>query len=425
MKALLWLCVVMTAVSVSPRAAHAQLGNRALLFTGEGGGGSTAGYAGLTNALVGAGAAGVDTNSSTLSGADLTNYHLVILLVNKDLSAGSIATLQTFYTKGGTIVGVADGKAYRDASTPLNTLTTGLGLTSMFTSTEFDSICSHNATASGTHPLNAGATTVRYAYGSDVNGGTLVFAGETMDLVRVDGHFIAIGDMNAITEDCTASPAGNLAFYANLWTFAKSVAICGNGAKEGPEQCDDANQIETDDCLSTCKSSSCGDGYVRAGMEECDDGNLMNSDDCLPTCTVAKCGDGAVHAGTEMCDDGNQIDTDACKNNCSPPSCGDGIVSFGLEDCDGGGSATADCNENCTLAKCGDGIVNAAAGEECDGSADCTADCLIPSPDGAGCCDAGGTTPGQVALWAFVAIVIGSRRGRRSSATPSGKHPRP
>jgi cysteine-rich repeat protein len=145
----------------------------------------------------------------------------------------------------------------------------------------------------------------------------------------------------------------------------------------------------------------------------------------LPTCTVAKCGDGAVHAGTEMCDDGNQIDTDACKNNCSPPSCGDGIVSFGLEDCDGGGSATADCNENCTLAKCGDGIVNAAAGEECDGSADCTADCLIPSPDGAGCCDAGGTTPGQVALWAFVAIVIGSRRGRRSSAARSGKRPRP
>jgi cysteine-rich repeat protein len=459
--------------------AHAQLGNRALFFTGEGGGGSPAGFAALSNQLVAAGAGGVDTNSSTLSGADLTNYRMVFLIVNTGLSAGSRTTLQTFYGKGGTIVGVADGKGFKDASSSLNALTSGLGLGNMFTSSELDANCSRTGTASGAHPLNTGAATIRYAYGSDVNGGTLVFAGETMDLVRVDGHFIAIGDMNAISEDCSASPAGNLAFYANMWTFAKSIAVCGNGAKEGTEQCDDgnqantdgclasclsatcgdgyvnagveqcddqnsnntdgcvtgcklaacgdgfvqngaeqcddANQVNTDDCLSTCKMSSCGDGFVHDGMEECDDGNLMSNDDCLPSCQVAKCGDGAVHTGSEMCDDGNEIDADACKNNCSPPSCGDGVVSLGIEDCDGGGSATSDCNENCTIAKCGDGIVNEAAGEDCDGGSDCTTDCLSTSSSGdgdgaGGCCDAGGTTPGQVGLWALVALVTLRRR---------------
>lgn len=571
MKISLWLCAVITALFVSTGTAHAQLGNRALYFTGEGG--YTTNMSGLTTAMTGAGAAGVDTNASTLSGADLSSYRIVFLFVNTGLSAGSISTLTAFYNNGGTIVGVADGKAFRDASGQYNVLTNGLGLGAMFTSTEFDSSCDKFANAVGTHPLNAGATTLRYAYGSDVNGGTLIYQGITMDLVRVNGKFIAIGDLNAVSEDCNASPTNNKTFFANVWTFATPNTLCGNGTidaneqcddangvntdactngcknaacgdgitrtgveqcddgnqtntdgclntcvtatcgdgvvysgveqcddmnqvntdaclntcmnatcgdgvirtgveqcddqnnaqtdgclntcltatcgdgfvyagveqcddanqantdnclatcvlatcgdgfvKAGIEQCDDANQADTDDCLSTCMNPRCGDGFVHTGIEDCDDGNLLDSDDCLGTCVAAKCGDGVVHDGSEMCDDGNQIDGDTCKNNCSPATCGDGVLAPGTEECDGGG-ATATCNENCTAAKCGDGIVNAAAGEECEplDTVECTDKCLIPAPSGGGCCDAGGSTPGQAAVWALLALVALRRRRR-------------
>lgn len=473
MRFVFWLCLAIT--SLSSKDAFAQAGTRALYFTGEGGGGSTGGFAGLTNSLVAAGATGVDTNSTTLAGANLADYRLVFLFVNTSLSAGSVTALQAFYTAGGTVIAVADGTGFKDATTAMNSVSNALGHGTMFTNTALDALCSKSANASGTHPLNAGAPTLRYAYGSDVNGGTLVYQGVSMDVVRVSGQFVAVGDMNALSEDCEASDASNLQFYKNLWTLAAhcgnnavdagygeqcddgnvsntdacttacKTATCGDGfIRANVEQCDDANQVQTDDCLTTCvlakcgdgviragvevcddanqvnsdmclttcKPASCGDTYVQDGVEQCDDGNLMNNDDCLTTCVSATCGDGFVNTGSEMCDDGNQIEADACRNNCSPPSCGDGLVSPGLEDCDGGGES-ASCNDNCTTPKCGDGIVNEAAGEDCDGGANCTDECLSAEAAASGCCDAGGTTPGQAAIWLLVAIVALRRRSRR------------
>ncbi len=122
---------------------------------------------------------------------------------------------------------------------------------------------------------------------------------------------------------------------------------CGNGLKQGAEECDDGNQIDQDFCRNSCVLARCGDSIVQGaeqcdaggstatctalcqnriaacgdnfvqGSEQCDDGNLTNGDGCSGTCTTM-CGDG-IKRGSEQCDDGNGVDTDACKNNCRLP----------------------------------------------------------------------------------------------------------
>lgn len=178
-----------------------------------------------------------------------------------------------------------------------------------------------------------------------------------------------------------------------------------NGSVQGSEQCDDGNAVNTDACLSTCKTATCGDGYVRSGSEGCDDANTTNGDGCSSTCTVesgwsctgtapsscvevcgngikttgegcddsdtdsgdgcssscavesgytctgtpsscsTSCGDG-IAAGAEACDDGNAVNTDACLNTCVSASCGDGYVRSGIEDCEPPGVST--CSSSCT-----------------------------------------------------------------------------
>ncbi|PCC67740.1 Myxococcus cysteine-rich repeat-containing protein [Nannocystis exedens] len=84
--------------------------------------------------------------------------------------------------------------------------------------------------------------------------------------------------------------------------------FCGDGVVDGGEECDDANRIDTDDCVG-CKFAVCGDGFVQAGVEACDDGNRVDTDACSG-CIAAFCGDGVVQAGVEECDE----DGDNCEN---------------------------------------------------------------------------------------------------------------
>lgn len=128
------------------------------------------------------------------------------------------------------------------------------------------------------------------------------------------------------------------------------VSCCGNAAINPFEACDDGNDDDTDDCLSTCEAAGCGDGFVWAGVEACDDGNADDTDDCPGTCEVASCGDGFVQSGVEGCDDANADDTDACLATCEVASCGDGFVREGVEDCDDGNTDDGDeCAADCTL----------------------------------------------------------------------------
>ena len=155
---------------------------------------------------------------------------------------------------------------------------------------------------------------------------------------------------------------------------------CGDGMTNGPEQCDDGNASNTDACLATCRTATCGDGFVRAGVEQCDDGNTSNSDACVGACMVATCGDGHVRTGVEQCDDGNMIDTDACRNTCEPSACGDGVIQAG-EECDDGNHIATDACNQCMPARCGDGVVRTGV-EECDdgnliATDGCTASCQL------------------------------------------------
>jgi cysteine-rich repeat protein len=173
--------------------------------------------------------------------------------------------------------------------------------------------------------------------------------------------------------------------------YLNSAGVCGNGAVEAGESCDDANASNGDGCSSTCAvelgfscfgspsvcNSTCGDGVV-AASESCDDGNQNNGDGCSSTCGVelgysctgipstciTVCGDGQV-AGPETCDDGNLNNGDGCTNSCliepgfvcqGNPStcvvngiCGNGIIEGG-ETCDDANLTNGDgCNNICQI----------------------------------------------------------------------------
>ncbi|MCK5807997.1 trypsin-like serine protease [bacterium] len=61
--------------------------------------------------------------------------------------------------------------------------------------------------------------------------------------------------------------------------------ICGDGAREGDEACDDGNTHDGDYCSSDCLSATgqCGDGQLQ-NNEECDDGNTVPHDGCDQFC---------------------------------------------------------------------------------------------------------------------------------------------
>ena len=92
--------------------------------------------------------------------------------------------------------------------------------------------------------------------------------------------------------------------------------------RENVEDCDDANQVDTDACRTDCTVAACGDGVRRTDIvigqpnyEACDDGNQVDDDNCSNTCELSACGNGQIDEG-ETCDDGNEDNTDACLNGC-------------------------------------------------------------------------------------------------------------
>jgi hypothetical protein len=75
---------------------------------------------------------------------------------------------------------------------------------------------------------------------------------------------------------------------------------CGNGVREGTEQCDDGNTTGGDGCSSTCGVEAiCGDGTVEGG-EECDDGNRTDGDGCSSVCRVELCAGVATASGERL-----------------------------------------------------------------------------------------------------------------------------
>jgi cysteine-rich repeat protein len=118
----------------------------------------------------------------------------------------------------------------------------------------------------------------------------------------------------------------NNALIAGYTLQATITALCGNGVKEGFEECDGGAT-----CDANCdRIPTCGDGGVDA-PEVCDDGNVTGGDGCDATCSavelnyqcpsnggpcVTPCGD-AMTLGTEQCDDGNVMNGDGCDSACA------------------------------------------------------------------------------------------------------------
>ncbi|MCA9693657.1 MAG: DUF4215 domain-containing protein [Myxococcales bacterium] len=210
-----------------------------------------------------------------------------------------------------------------------------------------------------------------------------------------------------------ATPNGSIYFTPqNL--CPGEFAVCGNGAIEDGEECDDGDaNAEAGACTPKCRLPVCGDGFVGAG-EACDLGDLNGQDgescttdcafawacgngvldpgeacepgldpmiSCTDQCALTTCGDGVVDAGEE-CDDGNMIQGDDCLNTCVAATCGDGVVGLD-EECDDGNLIDEDsCTAACLNNFCGDGIIGPL--EECDdgdANADdgsCSTNCTLP-----------------------------------------------
>ncbi|MDY0002444.1 MAG: SUMF1/EgtB/PvdO family nonheme iron enzyme [Polyangia bacterium] len=180
---------------------------------------------------------------------------------------------------------------------------------------------------------------------------------------------------------------------SNLNNNNQTQAQCGNGVKEGAEECDNgsANSDSLPDaCRSDCQLAHCGDGVVDS-LEACDVGELNSDtepDTCRVTCTLPRCGDDVVDTlAGEICDDGNNLAGDGCGPTCQLEACGNGYLDAG-EECDDGAQNSNTlpdaCRSDCRNPWCGDSVVD--AGEECDigsGNSDvlpdrCRLDCRSP-----------------------------------------------
>lgn len=128
-------------------------------------------------------------------------------------------------------------------------------------------------------------------------------------------------------------------------TTVQPGGVCGDGLIDPGEECDDGNLDSEDPCTAQCKENVCGDGILLWGVEECDGG--VGCDPFCHLLPTAVCGNGVVEEGEE-CDDGDQDNLDNCLSSCKKARCGDGFLQTGIEPCDDGNNIDQDgCNADC------------------------------------------------------------------------------
>jgi cysteine-rich repeat protein len=227
---------------------------------------------------------------------------------------------------------------------------------------------------------------------------------------------------------CFLASCGRLGFDPASVDAGRSTGpICGDGAVEGSEVCDDGNGESGDGCENDCKhtctlDAQCDDGAACNGLEFCSpelhvcklgepqpDGTECGAMRLCRggACALASCGDMNVDPA-EDCDDGNLDEADGCENDCtfsceSQDQCADASICNGVELCDlavhrcGPGTPPprgTECvrgidraicrDEMCLPSVCGDGVVDPGASppEQCDDENDtpgdgCEPDCTL------------------------------------------------
>ncbi|KKU25360.1 MAG: hypothetical protein UX39_C0032G0002 [Candidatus Magasanikbacteria bacterium GW2011_GWA2_46_17] len=111
--------------------------------------------------------------------------------------------------------------------------------------------------------------------------------------------------------------ATNSCAFVEPTPACERIGSCGNGVKDGTEECDDNNNNNTDSCTEECKLNICGDEFPYTGVEDCDFGSNNGTpcsaaygsscNYCSTNCRYvtqagAFCGDGIHTPGAEQCD---------------------------------------------------------------------------------------------------------------------------
>ena len=139
-------------------------------------------------------------------------------------------------------------------------------------------------------------------------------AGYTWEDPSDSSNYECVKDANCVPTTCLAAEVtcGNMADGCGATLDCGGPCpepVCGNGAVEEGEVCDDGNTEDNDYCSADCLSAtgSCGDSAVQ-NNEECDDGNaatetcaygLLNCEVCDASCQLVA---GRIPADGLTCD---------------------------------------------------------------------------------------------------------------------------
>src|SRR5437764_5898369 len=160
---------------------------------------------------------------------------------------------------------------------------------------------------------------------------------------------------------CKPHPAGTDCPLPPTVTTTTIPVVCGDGTREGDEECDDGNLVDGDGCDSNCTRTRCGNG-IKTGTEACDppcgsgcpQGQVCTNSCTCETTPACACGTpdppamlqftSKIGSGTcgMMKDDGGNVLPDVCAGGsfagqpCTTTSdCTGGICSTGTFVCGG------------------------------------------------------------------------------------------
>jgi cysteine-rich repeat protein len=179
---------------------------------------------------------------------------------------------------------------------------------------------------------------------------------------------------------------------------AAILSVCGNGAVEGGEQCDDGNTAAGDCCSATCSfesaGSPCQDGDACTQGDACD-----GSGGCAAGAPIS-CDDGAFCNGAEACNPAS-----GCAAG-TPPATDDGVACTD-DGCDELADAVVHAPSD---ALCDDG--NPCTAELCDANLGCTS-APVPGCGAAVPSSSGGSRLALALLLATLGAVSAQRASRR------------